>query len=74
MRLFFRQPSEHAHLAKRFLVSHVSDAAGVQEHNVGFRFVSDPFVAARQERMRDLFGVALIHLATVGFDEKFGHG
>jgi len=57
-----------------FLVGHVSHATCVQEHDVGFRFVADPLVAARHERMRDLFRIALVHLATVGFDEKFGHG
>ena len=74
VRPFFRQPPEHSHLAKRFLVSHVAHAACVQEHDVGFRFVPDPLVAARHERMRDLFGVALVHLATISLDEEFRHG
>src|SRR5215831_16338600 len=26
------------------------------------------------ERMRDLFGVALVHLATISLDEEFRHG
>ena len=35
---------------------------------------STPLVATRDERMRDLLGVALVHLAAVGLDEKFRHG
>ena len=31
-------------------------------------------VAARHEHLRDLLGVALVHLASVGFDEDLGHG
>ena len=74
VRPFFRQPPEHAHLPKRFLVSHVTHAAGVQEDDVCFRLVSDLLVAERQERMRDLFGVALVHLAAISLDEEFRHG
>ena len=74
VRPFFRQPPEHAHLAKRFLVSHVSHAARVQQHDVGFRLVPDPLVTARHERMRDLFRVALVHLAAISLDEEFRHG
>ena len=74
VRPFFRQPPEHAHLAKRFLVSHVAHAACVQEDDVGLRFVPDPLVAERRERMRDLFGVALVHLAAISLDEEFRHG
>jgi hypothetical protein len=36
--------------------------------------MSDPLVTARHERMRDLFGVALVHLATIGLDKEFRHG
>jgi hypothetical protein len=74
VRPFFRKSPEHSHLAKRFLVSHVAHAARVQQHNIGFRLVPDPLVAACHERMRDLFGVALVHLAAISFDEKFRHG
>jgi hypothetical protein len=42
-------------------------------HDVGLHLVRDSLVPARHERMRDLFGIALIHLATVGLDEKFRH-
>ena len=31
------------------------------------------FVAAIEQRVRDLLRVALVHLAAVGFDEKFRH-
>ena len=74
VRSFLRQPPEHAHLAERFLVSHVAHAARIQQDHVGFRLMPDPLVAARHERMRDFFGVALVHLATISLDEEFGHG
>src|SRR6266699_2048415 len=69
----FRQTSEHSHFAERFLVGHVAHATGIQEHNVGLRLVFHPLVAARRQRMGDLLRVAFVHLATVGFDEKFRH-
>ncbi len=43
------------------------------KHDVRFRFVRGRFIAARDQRMRDLFRVALVHLAAVGLDEKFRH-
>src|SRR6266705_681057 len=68
-----RQAAQHSHFAERFLVGHVAHATGIQEHNVGFRFVCDSLVAARRQRKRDLLRVAFVHLATVGLDEKFRH-
>src|SRR5438552_15086136 len=65
---------QHPHFSQRFLVSHVAHAARVQQHYVSFSFVGYPLVAACDERMRDLFRVALVHLAAIGLDEKFRHG
>ena len=69
-----RHVAEHAHFPERLLLGHVAHAAGVEEHHVRLGLVRRAFVAACQQRMRDLFGVALIHLAAVGFDEEFRHG
>jgi hypothetical protein len=63
-----------AHLAERLLLGHVAHAARVEQDDVGLGLVGRHFIAARGEHLRDLFGIALVHLATVGFDEDFGHG
>src|SRR6266480_5136068 len=74
----FRPPlphaAEHSHLAKRLLLGHVAHAAGIEQNNIGLRLATDPLVAARNERVRDLLRVALVHLATVGLNEEFRHG
>ncbi len=64
---------EHAHFSQGLLLCHIAHATGVQQHHVGIGFTSYALVAALQQRMRDLFRVALVHLAAVGLDEKFGH-
>ena len=69
-----RDLPEHSHFAERLLIRHVAHAASVQEHDVRFCFTRDRFVAALDQRMRDLLGVALVHLTAVGLDEKFRHG
>ena len=46
MRPFFRDSPEHSHFAERLLVRHVAHAAGVEQHDVGFRFVLGLFIAA----------------------------
>ena len=74
VRPFFRHATEHSHFPQRLLVGHIAHAAGVQEHDVGFHLVRDAFVASCHERVRDLFRVALVHLTTVGLDEKLRHG
>src|SRR6478672_8110904 len=73
-RLPLRHAAEHSHLAKRLLLGHVTHAAGIEQNNIGLRLATDPLVAARNERMRDLLRVALVHLAAVGLNEKFRHG
>src|SRR5207237_10825332 len=37
-------------------------------------FTADPLIAAGNKRVRDLLRIALVHLATVSFDEKRRHG
>src|SRR4051794_16083602 len=69
----FRNAAKHSHFANRFLIGHVADAAGVEQNNVSFVFGHHPLIAPRDERMRDVLGIALVHLATVSFDEKRGH-
>ncbi len=66
--------AHHPHFSDRLLVRHVAHAAGVEEDHVRFAFVRDRFIAARDERMRDLFGIAFVHLAAVGFNEELRHG
>jgi hypothetical protein len=66
--------AEHSHFAQRLLLGHVANAAGVEQHNIGVRLATHALVAAGDERMRDLLGIALVHLAAVGLDEKFWHG
>src|SRR5207247_9043880 len=66
--------AEHSHFAQRLLLGHVAHATGIEQHNIGLRLATDPLVAAGNERMRDLLGIALVHLATVGLDEKSRHG
>ena len=66
--------AEHPHFSKRFLVSHIADAAGVQQHHVRVELALRAFIATGDERVCDLFRVALVHLATVSLNEKFRHG
>src|SRR5213080_4134577 len=73
MRPLFRHLPQHTHFTERLLISHVAHTAGVQQHHISCRFVLGWLVTARHERMRDLFGVAFVHLAPVSLDEKFWH-
>ena len=74
MRPLFGDLAKHSHFAKRFLIGHVAHAASVEQHDIGFVFAFNPLVTAGDERVCDLFGIALVHLATVGFDEELRHG
>ena len=45
----------------------------LSEDDVGLESRSRQLVATIEQRARDLLRVALVHLAAVGFDEKFRH-
>ena len=66
--------AEHSHFAQRLLLGHVAHATGIEQHNIGVRLATHALVAAGNKRMRDLLGIAFVHLAAVGLDEKFRHG
>src|SRR6202521_3505333 len=68
-----RDLPQHSHFAERLLIRHVANAACVQQNDVRVDLARRAFIAPRQERVRNLFGIALVHLAAVGFDEKFWH-
>ena len=65
---------EVAHFSEGFLLGLVADGTGVDEHGVRLVLVGRDRVAALAEHAGDLLGVALVHLASVGFDVNFGHG
>ena len=69
-----RAGAEEAHFALGFEFGFFADGAGVDEDDVGGVFIFGEFVASCQEHAGDLFGVAFVHLAAVGFDEDAGHG
>ena len=63
----------HTHLADGLLLGHVAHTAGVEQNHIGFGFIRDKLISALGEHFRHLIGVALIHLAAVGFDVDAGH-
>src|SRR5260370_16709121 len=65
--------AEHPHFSKRFLVSHIADAAGVQQHHVRVELALRALIATGDERVGDLFRVPLLHLAPLGFNPKPRH-
>ena len=69
-----RDLAKHPHFPERLLLRHVANAAGVEEDDIRFGLMRRAFITTRDQRVSDLFGVALIHLAAVGFDEEFRHG
>lgn len=68
----FLEASEQAHFAEGFF-GHIAHAAGVEQDDVGFLGLSGHFIAAGDEHLRDLFGIALVHLASVSFEKHLGH-
>jgi hypothetical protein len=64
---------EVLHFADGFLFGGVSHAAGVQENDIGCGFGRRQGVALGDELSGDRFGIALIHLATIGFDKNARH-
>jgi hypothetical protein len=73
-RAVLADPTKHPHFAQRLLLSHVAHATGIQQNNIGLDLGIDAFVAPGNEGMSYLLGIAFVHLAAVGLDEKFGHG
>src|SRR6476660_497277 len=73
LRTKFCDLTQHSHFAKRLLLGHVADAAGIEQDDVSIGFAGGALITAFEQRMRDLFRIALVHLAAVGFDEKFRH-
>ena len=63
-----------AHFTQCLLFCLVANRARVDEHGIGLIFIRRDRVAALTEHFYDLFGVALVHLAAVGFDVEFRHG
>ena len=73
MGTLFAELAEHSHFADRLLLGHVAHAAGVQQNHIGVGLCGHHAVAALDEHFRHLLGVALIHLAAVGFNIDAGH-
>ena len=73
LRFFPAKFSQHSHLADGLLFRHFPDTAGVQQNHIGIPLVGDQLVAAILQVTRHLFGVAFVHLATIGLDEDAGH-
>ena len=65
---------QRLHFADRLLLGHVAHRAGVEQDDIGVFFAFHEIVAAARQVAGDLFGVAHVHLATVGFDEDGRHG
>ena len=68
-----RRADEVLHLADGLLLGHVAHAAGVEQDDVGGAFGLGEGIALGDELRGDGFAVALVHLATVSFDENTGH-
>lgn len=64
---------EFLHFADGFLLGLVADAAGVEEHDIGFLFGRSKRIAFGDELGGDGFGVALVHLTAIGFDVNTRH-
>jgi hypothetical protein len=51
----------------------IAHAASVEQHDVGENFGASNVVTTRDELSGDGFAIALIHLATVSFNENTRH-
>jgi hypothetical protein len=60
-------------LAQRLVLRLASDTAGVDNDGVGLRLTADLNVADRLQQGGDRFGIADIHLASIGVKQKL-HG
>ena len=72
--VFLPLANERGHLAHRLLFRQVAHAARVQQHHIRHLFGRRQGVALAHQLRRDRFAVALVHLASVGFDKHTGHG
>jgi len=73
LRLVRAQPAHQPHLSERLLLREIAHTARVEQDDVRLSFTGRQFIPARYEVARDLFGVALVHLATISLDEEFRH-
>jgi len=71
----FRLPvfAELAHVAEGLLLGLVAHRAGIQKHHIGLVRLRRDRESALDEHLRDLLGVALVHLATKGSEIHFRH-
>ncbi len=65
--------AERFHLADRLLLGHIAHRAGVEQDDIGAFFALHQLVAPAGQVAGDLFGVAHVHLAAIGFDEDGRH-
>ena len=61
------------HFADRLLFGHVTYGTGVEQHDISSFLAINQIVTAAGQIARNLFGIADIHLAAVGFDKDGGH-
>ena len=54
-----------------FSFSGIPDAAGVEKQHIRLFFLSGERMSAAAQHRAQSFGIALIHLAAVGFDKNF---
>ena len=66
--------AKHSHFANRLLLSHVAHAARIQQHHVGISLVIGVNSYPRETSICATCSESrLVHLASVSFDEDFGH-
>ena len=65
--------AEETHFAQCFQLGLFADGAGVDEDDIGLCLILGELITAGQEHAGYLFGVALIHLAAVSFNQYTGH-
>ena len=73
IRLRLPMLAELAHVAEGLLLGLVSHRAGIQQHHIGLIGLGRDREATLDEHLRDLLGVALVHLATKGSEIDFRH-
>ena len=66
--------AQHPHFSQGLLLGQVADAARIQQDNVRLVLFERNGVAALDEHLSHLFGIALVHLASVSLEVNPGHG